>query len=159
MEASTPQIDVGFYSRLREREAQAREFGERHLYAVHDTDSMLYWLAAATRRARVASGRLQVHVAASASVNQSTIDRFESHIAWPRDADKVISAYADDLDVTPIELWTAAVELWQQFLATGELPADERAVAAVERPAPRIPGQRPGGRKGRNGGRPGNAGR
>jgi hypothetical protein len=129
MEATTPKRRQEFYSMLRERETQARAFGARHLCAVHDTNSMLYWLAKAAEDARDRAGRLQVHVAASASVNQSTIDRFEKHIAWPRDADRVINAYADDLDIASIHLWEEALRMWREDLeAAAEVDATTREI-------------------------------
>lgn len=74
---------------------------------------MLFWLARACTSARKAAGRRQVHVAASANVDQSTIGRFEKGNAWPRHTDRVVAAYADDLDVHPIELWQEALRLWR----------------------------------------------
>lgn len=78
---------------------------------------MLFWLTRAARDARIAAGRLQVHVAASANVNQSTIDRFEKGGAWPRDTDRFVNAYADDLDIEPVQLWDEALRLWREHLA------------------------------------------
>jgi hypothetical protein len=73
---------------------------------------MLPWIARAARDARIAAGRKQVHVAASADVDQSTVHRFESAIAWPRDIDRMVAAYADDLDIPAVELWRRAVDAW-----------------------------------------------
>lgn len=134
--ASTPsQVTVDFFSALREREAQAQAFGNRHLESVADTESMLYWLAEAARKARLTAGRKQVHVAASykavakEAVDQSTIARFEKHIAWPRDADAMIAAYADDLNVTAVELWSAAVEMWREDAGRAKPPRDPLGLA------------------------------
>lgn len=102
---------------------------------------MLFWLAQAAREARNAAGRRQVHVAASTikGVDQSTIARFEKHTAWPRDPDATIRAYADDLDVAPVELWSAALEMWRAFEA---MPPDEKARRLAELEAQRTNGQR-----------------
>lgn len=74
---------------------------------------MLPWIGGAARAAREAGGRKQVHIAATLGVDQSTIGRFEGGRAWPRDPDKVIAAYADDLDITPLEIWDAALRMWR----------------------------------------------
>lgn len=114
------------FASLRQREAQARAFGERHLVAVRDTNSMLFWLAEACRTARKEGGRRQVHIAASTAkgVDQSTVTRFEKHTAWPKDPDALVAAYADDLDVPVLELWAAALGLWRRHQA---LSPSERA--------------------------------
>jgi hypothetical protein len=158
MEAQTPQIASDFFSDLREREAQARAFGARHLVAVPGTDSMLYWLADACTRARKLKGRKQVHVAANVNGgrDQSTIARFEDHKAWPRDPDEIVRAYAEDLDVKPSELWAAAIALWQ---ADEAKPAAERAVAAAKRTRQRARVPRQAARKDRSGARPDTTGR
>jgi transcriptional regulator with XRE-family HTH domain len=76
-------------------------------------DSMLYWLARATREMRKARDRKQVHVAASAGVDQSTIWRWEQAVGWPRNIDAVIAAYADDFEIEPLVIWEHALELWR----------------------------------------------
>jgi len=101
---------------LSQRQAQARIDSGAYLHAVADEATMLYWVALACRSARESAGRLQVHIGASANVDQSTINRFEKHIAWPRDADKLVAAYAEDLGIEPIQLWREALRLWQDAL-------------------------------------------
>lgn len=78
------------------------------------TTSMLPFLATAARRAREQAGRLQVHIAAEAHVTETTIARFEARRGWPRDPDRIVNAYARDLDLNAADLWREAVELWQQ---------------------------------------------
>jgi transcriptional regulator with XRE-family HTH domain len=73
---------------------------------------MLPWIGAAARAAREARARKQVHIAATLGVDQGTIGRFEGGRAWPRDPDKVVAAYAEDLDMDPLEIWEAAVAEW-----------------------------------------------
>jgi hypothetical protein len=73
---------------------------------------MLPWITGACRDARIAAGRKQVHVAASADVDQSTVNRFEGATAWPRDMDRMVSAYADDLGIPALELWRRAIDAW-----------------------------------------------
>lgn len=135
MQSQAPQTGQDFFGALRDREAQAREFGARHLVAVRDQNSMLYWLAEACTRARKAAGRRQVHVAASISKgrDQSTIARFEKHTAWPRDADEIVNAYAEDLDVTPADLWGAALDLWREHQRGGEQRVAQAARRSTKR--------------------------
>lgn len=76
---------------------------------------MLFWIAAACKQAREHAGRIQSQIAASAIVDQATINRFEHHIAWPKvGADRIVAAYADDLDVEVIQLWQQAMRLWDR---------------------------------------------
>lgn len=97
---------------------------------------MIYWLGEACKEAREQSDLLQVHIAASISRNQSTVTRFEGHEGQPRDIDEMVAAYANDLGLTPQELWARALKLW---IANSESDAAtagqvEREVAgAVER--------------------------
>lgn len=76
-------------------------------------DTMRYWLGVVCREQREKRDRLQVHVAASLDRNQSTVARFERGDGWPQDPDITVAAYADDLDMDPVELWTLALERWQ----------------------------------------------
>lgn len=79
---------------------------------------MLFWIAAACMQARKHAGRIQSQIAASAVVDQATINRFEHHIAWPKvGADRIVAAYADDLDVDVLKLWQQAIDLWQRWKA------------------------------------------
>jgi hypothetical protein len=122
----------GLLEMLREREVQARNFRATYLASVPDENSMLYWLAQAAAQARTYAGRKQVHVAASLDKDQSTITRFEQGERWPRNADEVVGAYADDLDVDPIQLWEEALRLWKDHRAA---TAPEVAAAVEEEAA------------------------
>jgi helix-turn-helix protein len=51
-------------------------------------------------RVRKADGRV--------GVSESTISRFEKGTHWPSDPDAFVVAYADALEVEPVELWAAA---------------------------------------------------
>src|SRR5687768_16117767 len=97
---------------LSQRQAQAERTGIPYVAPVAESDAMLFWLARACRQARAATGRKQVHVAASADVDQSTVNRFEKGKAWPRNADRLVAAYAADLDIDPIDLWEQALRDW-----------------------------------------------
>lgn len=76
-------------------------------------DGMSYWVALAASQMRESKGRMMVHIAAELSTAESKISRFERHVSFPRDLDATIAAYARDLDVAPIEIWTRALELWR----------------------------------------------
>lgn len=113
MEALTAPTTVSLFDVLRERQAQAQRFGAAYGAPVADTDSMLFWLSRALSTAREAADRKQVHVAASASVDQSSVARLEKGISWPRDPERFVNAYADDLDIDSIDLWEEAVRQWR----------------------------------------------
>lgn len=137
---------------LRSRRAQAYEPEESYLAPVIARDSMLLWLARAAVAAREAAGRKQVHIAASANRDQSSIFRFEQAAkakgGWPRDADRIVSAYADDLDIDPIDLWKHALALWEQdrvervVSINGEQAADDGG-RPVGPELPPFPGEEP----------------
>lgn len=136
MAATAPATSVDFFDALRQREAQAAGFGARHLAVVPDRNSMLYWLAEAAKEARTAISRKQVHVAASADTDQSTVARFEKRIAWPRDPDRIVKAYADDLDFDSLDLWEQAVRMWREDRESqAEMTATVQALEASDAPA------------------------
>lgn len=150
MAATTPQLTVGLFDSLRERETQARIARRAYgacMAPVASPDSMLYWLGSTCRKAREAAGRKGVSIAASVKpepVDQSTISRFEKGLAWPRDADKFVNAYADDLDIDALVLWTQAVEDWHAHrdqpavdLATRR-PDLDSAIAGIAEHADRV---------------------
>lgn len=76
-------------------------------------DTMSYWLARAAKQLRVAAERKQVHIAAAADRDQSTVYRFEQGASFPRDTDRLIAAYAKELDITALEIWQMALHMWQ----------------------------------------------
>jgi hypothetical protein len=75
--------------------------------------TMMYWLATAAKRLRETAGRKQVHVAATMNKDQSTVYRFEQRRTVPQELDLFVAAYADDLNISPIEIWDQALELWR----------------------------------------------
>lgn len=125
MAATALDTTVSLLDVLRERQAQAQAHGVTYGAPVADTDSMLFWLSRALTDARKAAERKQVHVAASASVDQSTLARFEKGISWPRNPETFVDAYADDLGISAIDLWEEAIRQWRAFREGGEGdPAD-----------------------------------
>jgi transcriptional regulator with XRE-family HTH domain len=88
--------------------------------AAGSTNTMLYWLTQAAKELREEADRKQVHIAATMSIDQSTIYRFEQGRAWPRQTDLVIAAYAEDLGIDDARaIWRRALEMWD---AQGEAP-------------------------------------
>lgn len=75
---------------------------------------MRYWVAEAAKQARVAADRKMVHVAAQASMDQSSIYRFENHHVFPDRIDLTIAAYAADLDIEPWDIWEQALKMWRE---------------------------------------------
>jgi transcriptional regulator with XRE-family HTH domain len=100
-------------------------------------DTMIHWLARAAAKLREESGRKQVHIAAAMSIDQSTIYRFEQGESWPRQADLVIAAYADDLGIEDArEVWELALQMWRE---EGEAPS----LASLLNSGPRGPASDP----------------
>lgn len=88
--------------------------------AADPKSTMVYWLARAASELREEAGRKQVHIAATMSIDQSTIYRFEQGRIWPKRADLVVAAYAEDLEIDDARaIWRRALEMWE---AQGEAP-------------------------------------
>lgn len=152
MATATSIAPVGLFDSLRARETQARAGSQAFnacMAPVASPDSMLYWLGHTCARARHLAGRKAVSVAASVKpvpVDQSTISRFEKGLSWPRDADKLVRAYADDLDIEPVDLWEQALTDWQAHLqAENVIPLDpaEQFVDAAQEAAHPPAAQKP----------------
>ena len=96
-------------------------------------NTMLYWLARAAKELREEAGRMQVHIAATMSIDQSSIYRFEQGRAWPRQTDLMIAAYAEDLDVADArDIWRRALDMWE---AQGQAPTVKELSGATLRSA------------------------
>lgn len=109
---------------------------------------MSHWLAEAAKELREKADRKQVHVAAGADVDQSTIFRFETHGTFPRNVDRVIAAYADDLDTTPIAIWTDALRKWEAAILSDRQAVEDETEARARQSeqsagasAPKKPGR------------------
>lgn len=72
---------------------------------------MIGCLAAAARTMREQAGRRQVDLTAISGIDASRFSEFEQGAAWPRDADRIVQAYADMLGIDAAEVWFAAYEL------------------------------------------------
>jgi hypothetical protein len=96
------------------------------LASVYRACMMLPWLAQAARELREERGRKLVNVASSLGASESTVWRFENAVGWPERPDLMIAAYADDLDLEPLAIWTRALELWRT--AGAEAPAPPGAL-------------------------------
>ena len=73
---------------------------------------LLPWLGRACRQAREEANVKQVKIAAEIEVNQATIARFEEGLAWPRQPEEVLMAYASVLFMDVRLLWLHAFVLW-----------------------------------------------
>lgn len=80
---------------------------------VADHDSMLAHLGAACRAARLRARRKQIHIAVALDVSEGTVRHFELGHRWPQNPDRTIRAYADEVGVTPHELWEDALRRWR----------------------------------------------
>ena len=94
---------------------------------------LLPWLGRACRQAREERGVKQVKIAAEIEVNQATIARFEDGIAWPRQPEEVLMAYASVLDTDMRLLWLRAFVLWLENEPVLNKQSKEQIQAALKR--------------------------
>lgn len=85
-------------------------------------DAMIEFLARVAKQMREKDGRKPYHIAAELDKDPSTVWRFEQG-RWPQDVDAMIAAYARDLERDPLEIWTAALDLWRKERASAPEPA------------------------------------
>lgn len=76
-------------------------------------DPLLRHLGEVAREAREKAGVKQVRVAANLEVNQETISRFERGRAWPRNPERFVAAYAQEVHANALELWEEALRRWR----------------------------------------------
>lgn len=117
---------------------------------------MAYWLGAIAHELRAnrpykdtEKPLKAIHVASTADVTESTLSRFENgkNRGFPTDTEKIMDAYAAELEVDPLELWDAAFQAWR--LATDGStvePTDVKRLVdeAVQRSRKRRGGKRAG---------------
>jgi transcriptional regulator with XRE-family HTH domain len=94
---------------------------------------LLPWLGRAARQAREDRGVVQVRIAAAIEVNQATIARFEEGIAWPRQPEEVLAAYASELDMDVRLLWLHAFVLWLEHEPVLDKESQDEIRAALKR--------------------------
>jgi DNA-binding XRE family transcriptional regulator len=94
---------------------------------------LLPWLGLACRQAREERGVVQVKIAAEIEVNQATIARFEDGIAWPRQPEEVLMAYASVLNTDMRLLWLRAFVLWLENEPVLDKQSQEQIRAALKR--------------------------
>jgi hypothetical protein len=94
---------------------------------------LLPWLGRACRQAREDRKVVQVKIAAAIEVNQATIARFEEGIAWPRQPEGVLMAYASELDIDVRLLWLHAFVLWLEHEPVLDKGSQEQIRAALKR--------------------------
>ena len=94
---------------------------------------LLPWLGRACRTAREEAGVKQVRIAAAIDVNQATIARFEEGIAWPRQPEELLMAYASELFMDVRLLWLHAFVLWIEHEPVLDKESKEQIRAALKR--------------------------
>lgn len=105
---------------------------------------MLLWISEAALAAREEAGASIEGIADAAGLTANSIRNFEHGDTWPKNIDRVISAYADKAGLADgLALWQAALNLWQEH---GSAPmigrredgrASQRAVEIVREQAKR----------------------
>jgi hypothetical protein len=93
---------------------------------------LLPWLGRASPGAR-GEGVKQVKIAAAIEVNQATIARFEDGLAWPRQPEEVLMAYASELDMDVRLLWLHAFVLWLENDPVLDKESQEQIRVALKR--------------------------
>jgi DNA-binding XRE family transcriptional regulator len=94
---------------------------------------LLPWLGRASRAAREEANVKQVRIAAAIDVNQATIARFEDGVAWPRNPEEVLMAYANELFIDVRLLWLHAFVLWIEHEPVLDKESQEQIRAALKR--------------------------
>jgi predicted transcriptional regulator len=94
---------------------------------------LLPWLGRACRQARENMNVKQVKIAAAIEVNQATIARFEEGIAWPRQPEQVLMAYASELFMDVRLLWLHAFVLWIENEPVLDKQSQDEIRAALKR--------------------------
>src|SRR5262245_52601654 len=94
---------------------------------------LLPWLGRACRQAREEHNVKQVRIAAAIDVNQATIARFEEGVAWPRNPEEVLMAYANELFMDVRLLWVHAFVLWIENEPVLDKESKEQIRAALKR--------------------------
>lgn len=69
---------------------------------------MLLQLARVAREARLAADLRQLDIATAAGVSHETISRLERVQSWPKDPDRIVSAYETECGLSEGELWKRA---------------------------------------------------
>src|SRR5262245_63901337 len=94
---------------------------------------LLPWLGRACRTAREEHNVKQVRIAAAIDVNQATIARFEEGVAWPRNPEEVLMAYANELFMDVRLLWVHAFVLWIEHEPILDRDSKQQIQAALKR--------------------------
>ena len=76
---------------------------------------------------------MQVKIAAAIEVNQATIARFEDGLAWPRQPEEVLMAYASEFEMGVWLLWLHAFVPWLEHDPVLDKQSQEQIRAALKR--------------------------
>jgi hypothetical protein len=100
----------------------------------------LYWLAEAAKQLREHAGVRPETVASIMDVGIHRIDRFEKAENWPRDAERLLAAYAQVVGLDDArDIYQRALDLWYEhgtapLLSAKDDPATRRAGAQADLP-------------------------
>lgn len=75
--------------------------------------AMLAHLGRVARHLRQERGVKLVRIGATINKGEGSLSRFEAGQNWS-EIERVVDAYAEELGVTPIELWRAALKEWEK---------------------------------------------
>lgn len=77
-----------------------------------DDTGLQPWLARTARELREQHGVKLIDIATRAGVAENTIHRFERWPGYRRETDRIVAAYAHELEITPADIWAAAIAAW-----------------------------------------------
>lgn len=77
---------------------------------------MAYWLGRAAHELRSDTDVLMVDIASAARMSEGSVSRFEQgkNKGFPNEADKIVEAYARELDLDAAAVWDFAMDMWQR---------------------------------------------
>lgn len=99
-------------------------------------ERFLTWLARAAIESREASGERRESIAYLAGVGIDQVSRFEKALSMPREAERVIAAYAQFEGADPLAIYERAIAMWREHGTAPVVPVTPVAprVGMPERP-------------------------
>lgn len=94
---------------------------------------LLPWLGRACRTAREEADVGRARIAAAIDADEATIERFEDGVAWPRNSEEVLLAYANELFMDVRLLWVHAFVLWIETEPILDRKSKQQIRAALKR--------------------------
>jgi hypothetical protein len=81
-------------------------------------EGILELIGRVARARRLERGIKLVRVGAAADKSEGSLARFEAGRNW-QELDRVVSAYAEEVGMSPYELWREALDLWERDSGAG----------------------------------------